>query len=348
MRAEKKRGIRRQLTPEERQRWLDTMNMYKAAKLQDARDFTEKMKDGPEPKYVVEIDGKMIDYTEPIRDIPMDAHLFGDLEHLKRSNEIKELMKKKREEVFGIDVMDMEVRYCDVGHYDPKFELVRLERKNYDNRCDKKEYYASHPTEECKAQIVISDINAKLYDLGFECFDDYLDYRYQFAPGYKTTGSVITSKRQTCGVDGCIFQTCYEDEMEEHKRRHNEDLPFVCKDPNCKHKCKTRMEMKYHSIAHCKYMFLCPAKGCYIVKSYPVNDNHIASHLRRGDYKDSQVKSRFVCPLCRRMERNVAAHRAVHKEWNCRCPIPGCKYSCFTKPEYYLHGLDHFFKYSNK
>ena len=203
-------------TEEENKAKAEALNQFKKAKAEDGRYFLEKMKDAPQLDFTVEIDGKVIDYSKPVSGLPKTAHLFGDLDFLRRSNEIKELLKKKHKEVFGIKIMDTEYRYCDVGHYDPKFELIQLEPKVYNNTCDKAAYCARHQSEECTAQAMISNINSGLYDLGYECYDDYLDYRYQFSPDYKLKASMLTSKDRVCGIDGCQYHTCYDEEMEEY------------------------------------------------------------------------------------------------------------------------------------
>lgn len=335
-------------TEEENKAKAEALNQFKKAKAEDGRFFLEKMKDAPQLDFTVEIDGKVIDYSKPVTGLPKTAHLFGDLDFLRRSNEIKELLKKKHKEVFGIKIMDTEYRYCDVGHYDPKFELIQLEPKVYNNTCDKAAYCARHQSEECTAQAMISNINSGLYDLGYECYDDYLDYRYQFSPDYKLKASMLTSKDRVCGIDGCQYHTCYDEEMEEHQKRHNEDLPFCCPEPNCMHKCKTRVEYKYHLISHAKLLYTCPVKGCRMVKTYKVNDAHIVNHLRKEEYKLSKIRNRFVCPLCRRMERNYFAHRKLHKELFYHCPIPGCKHASISMNTYKHHRIQHYIMFKKQ
>ena len=351
MNAEKtgeKVRLRVHRTDEENQRKMRNLNQFKKAKADDGRFFLDKMKGAPKLDFTVEIDGKLIDYSKPVMALPKTAHLFGDLDFLRRSNEIKELLKKKHKEVFGIKIMDTEYRFCDVGHYDPKFELIRLEPKVYDNKCDKAAYCARHPSEECKAQAVVSNINSGLYDLGYECYDDYLDYRYQFSPDYKLKADMVRSKNAVCGIDGCQYHTCDEKEMEEHKKRHNEDLPFCCPEPNCMHKCKTRVEYKYHLITHSKLLYSCPVKGCCMVKTYKVNDAHIVNHMRKEEYRLAKTRNRFVCPICRRMERNYFSHIKFHEELFYRCPIPSCKYISTSEHTYKTHCFSHYVKFKKQ
>ena len=116
-----------------------------------------------------------------------------------------------------------------------------MKKKSYHNATDKNEYQQAHSSELVKSQIINSSYFEKAYDFGYECFDDYLDYRF---PKYQTStpkeSEVI--KNLQCGVDGCIFQCVEEKELKKHKKLHDKELPYPCLNKNCKHQCETLNE----------------------------------------------------------------------------------------------------------
>ena len=69
-------------------------------------------------KYITVADGKEYDYRNPLIKSNDDYNIYDDIDFLRRSNEIKEIMKKQHIEVFGIEVKDTKIRYCDVNSYD--------------------------------------------------------------------------------------------------------------------------------------------------------------------------------------------------------------------------------------
>ena len=71
-------------------------------------------------KYITVADGKEQDYTNPLVKSYDDNNIYDDIDFRRRSNEIKEIMKKTHKEVFGIEVKENEIRYCDVDQYDKK------------------------------------------------------------------------------------------------------------------------------------------------------------------------------------------------------------------------------------
>ena len=127
---------------------------------------------GNKVKYITVKDGKEYDYTTPITKEAKEFYLFGDIDFLRRSNEIKELMKKPSSEVYGICVDENEIRFCDVDRYDKKFDLIQITKKHYHNACDKKEYEESHPKDSVQAQSIMSDYFGKAYDFGYESFEE--------------------------------------------------------------------------------------------------------------------------------------------------------------------------------
>ena len=90
-------------------------------------DIAKHNEGAKELEFKVEKDGKVIDYANPPLKKESDFNAYRSVSFLRRSNEIKELLKKKQKEVFGVTVFDKEVRYCDVDSYDPLFRRSRTQ-----------------------------------------------------------------------------------------------------------------------------------------------------------------------------------------------------------------------------
>lgn len=293
-------------------------------------------------RFVTVVDGKEVDYTEPSHLEKKDYYPYGDIQFLRRSNEIKELMKKEHEDVYGISVSGNEVRYCDVYNYDKKFDLIELSHKSYYNNCQREVYVNEHPSNTVQTQAVLSEYMGKKYDFGYTCFDDYLDYRYTF--------SDVTFKRHdknltplTCGVDGCIFKCCDEKEMKKHQELHNKQLAFPCLNKQCKHSCNSRCELKRHMIQHCKTLFPCLKPNCSFIDFLPMTEStHYKSHENSLYSIPVKRKMRHLCYICKKMYRNCSSHEMAHPEYRYRCRYPNCSFSCSSITGFYTHRSVHY------
>lgn len=308
----------------------------------------ENNKEGKEIQFVTTIDGKEYDYSKPYTVSEDDFYLFGDIHFLRRSNEIKELMKKDHSEVFGIVVNEKEIRYCDVDRYDKKFDLVQLTKKKYHNSCIKEDYVVNHPTEDVRAQSVISGYFNKQYDLGYECYDDYLDYRYSFS-----TLSFMEGDRNLtpleCGLDGCIFKCGSEKQLKSHRELHDQSLPFPCLHPECKHQCNTRSELKNHMIQHCKTIFPCLQENCRFVSTSQLCDNvHYQSHRSTFVNREITKKWRSLCNICQKIVRYYKCHKKIHPEFCFTCQYPGCKKMYTQIHKFESHRIHHYLRDLNK
>lgn len=123
----------------------------------------------------VDVDGKQVNIVKPIIHQEAEYYPFGDIKFLQRSNEIRELLKKKRTDTYGVAYVGNEARFCDVIRYDNLFDQEKVYKRNYTNRTDVKEYVKNCNDPLCESQALFSDYSKSAYDLGYECFDDYVD-----------------------------------------------------------------------------------------------------------------------------------------------------------------------------
>ena len=199
-----------------------------------------------------------------------------------------------------------------------------MKKKSYHNATDKNEYQQAHSSELVKSQIINSSYFEKAYDFGYECFDDYLDYRfYKYQTSTPKESEVI--KNLQCGVDGCIFQCVEEKELKKHKKFHNIELPYPCLNKNCKHQCETLNEWKRHMIQHCKSLYPCLKKDCSFVSTMSIEDcGHSSKHEDKGDNDRSLFikKERKLCLLCWKLVCIFNHHRRVHPELCFTCWYP--------------------------
>lgn len=320
----------------------------KELKKEELQLLSKNNDEGEAIRYVTTVDGKEIDYSQPETRNEDDFYLFGDLNFLRRSNEIKELMKKDHSEVFGIVLQGNEIRYCDVDRYDKKFDLIQLNPKKYYNPYEKEDYVSNHNSEMVNAQSVISDHFQKEYDLGYECYDDYLDYRYSFSV-YSFVERDRNLTPLVCGIDGCIYECGDEEQLKEHRELHDKELPFPCLNPKCKHQCNSRNELKNHMLQHCKTLFPCPIKGCRHVDTVPYCDNlHYKSHENAKDATSILKKSRSLCNICHKLVRNYRCHKKVHPEFCFKCLYPGCGKVYTQMHKFQSHRITHYLRDLNK
>lgn len=291
-----------------------------------------------ELQFTVEKDGKIIDYSDIAIPSESDYDAFRSASFLRRSNEIRELLKTKQQDTYGIAVSGKEIRFCDVDQYDPVFDLIKIKKKSYHNLTKKDEYLKAHPTESCSAQRVISDIVQKDYDsLGFHCFDDYLDTRTKYF-NWNQTIYYESNKEIVCGVDDCIFRCISPEDMENHRKLHSSPLAFPCLKNGCLHSCSSRLELKHHMLQHCEHIFPCLERGCNAVFTIPLEQAGHCSYHQKGFM--SQQK-RGLCHLCKKLVLDLHAHKRLHPEISPKCPYPGCTTVIQSKKQYKNHRLYH-------
>lgn len=295
-----------------------------------------------ELEFIVEKDGKTIDYSDVTLPSELDYDAFRSASFLRRSNEIKELLKTKQEDTFGIVVDRKEIRYCDIDEYDPVFDLIKIKKKSYNNLTKKDEFLKAHSTESCSAQCAVSDIVQKDYDsLGYQCFDDYMDFRGYSSLHARKASPIHTNKEIVCGLDGCIFRCASQEDLESHQKLHSSPLPFPCLEKGCLHSCSSRFDLKHHMLQHCKHLFPCLLKGCgSVLTSEPAYSFHFLYHFQLTP----NVQRRKLCHLCRKLVFNHYAHLQLHPEICPQCPYPGCSYVIRSRRRYlnhrYLHKLN--------
>ena len=291
-----------------------------------------------ELQFTVEKDGKIIDYGNVKIPSESDYDAFKSASFLRRSNEIKELLKTKQEDTFGLVLDGVELRFCDIDGYDPVFDMIKIKKKTYNNETKKDQYLKSHSTESCNAQCVISGIVQKDYDsLGFQCFDDYLDTRTKTVASVKRFDK-IPYEEIICGVEGCIFRCVSPEDMRIHQKLHSSPLPFPCLKKGCHHSCNSRVELKLHMLQHCKHVFPCLDRGCSYISSIPIQDSgHREGNT--GMMRNSQKRS--LCHLCKKLVFYHSAHLRLHPEVKPKCLYPGCSAVIRSKGRYLNHCLLH-------
>lgn len=309
------------------------------SRAKQALDLDEHNSGTKELEFIVEKDGKTIDYSDVTLPSEMDYDAFRSASFLRRSNEIKELLKNKQEDTFGIVVNQYEIRYCDIDEYDPVFDSIKIKKKSYKNLTKKDEFLKAHSTESCSAQCAVSDIVQKDYDsLGYQCYDDYLDYRgYGSRPAKKARPFNIY-KEIVCGVDGCIFRCTSQEELKSHQKLHSSPLPFPCLEKGCLHSCSSRFDLKHHMLQHCKHLFPCLVRGCGSVQtSESASTLHFIHHCQ-GSLK---AQRRKFCHLCRKLVFSHYSHLQLHPEICPQCPYPGCSYVIRSRKRYLNHRYYH-------
>lgn len=302
-------------------------------------DIAKHNEGAKELEFKVEKDGKVIDYANPPLKKESDFNAYRSVSFLRRSNEIKELLKKKQKEVFGVTVFDKEVRYCDVDSYDPLFDIVTIPKKSYSNLTDKDDYVKKHPTDSCKAQLAFSDITTKEYDaLGFECYDDYFDIRRRYFSDWKRAPFQLTNSVRECGIAGCIFRCIDNYDMEEHKKLHDAPRRYRCLEEKCFHSCDSRVDLKHHMLQHCKHLYPCLKSGCRSVFTVPVE---FTTHYTRHYHGHMPYQKRRFCHLCRKLVMHYNYHKRIHPEITIKCPYPGCITVLSSDKHYAKHRLYH-------
>ena len=302
-------------------------------------DIVKHNEGAKELEFKVEKDGKVIDYGNPPIKKESAFNAYRSVSFLRRSNEIKELLKKKQKEVFGVTVFEKEVRYCDVDSYDPVFDIVKISKKSYSNLTNKDDYVKEHPTDSCKAQRAFSDITAKEYDaLGFECYDDYFDIRRFYFADWKVSPLKLASSVRECGIDGCIFRCIDNVDMEEHRKLHDAPHRYRCLEEKCFHSCNSRVSLKHHMLQHCKHVYPCLKSGCRSVFSVPVE---FTTHYGRHYHGYVSYQKRRFCHLCRKLVLNYSYHKRIHPEITIKCPYPGCVTVLSSDKHYMKHRLFH-------
>ena len=275
----------------------------------------------------VEVDGKKVNIVKPIIHQEAEFYPFGDIKFLQRSNEIKELLKKKQKDTYGVTYVGNEARFCDVPRYDNLFDQEKVYKRNYTNKTDVKEYVKNQKDFHCESQAIFSEYFKTVYDLGYECFDDYVDTRYHYDLQSLSCSNLVDIPRIECGVDGCCYK-CYEEGiLYEHKLRHGneKEYPFKCLNDHCLHRCKDRVELKMHMLEHCKSIYPCLFPGCRIIQSFPLEEGrHFYKHLKKEGNRNKKCLGRQLCYICRTMVRNYQWHRKQHPELLINCPYPGC------------------------
>lgn len=306
-------------------------------------ELLSKNNDQHEPvRFVAMADGKEVDYTEPIHQSKNDFYPYGDIQFLRRSNEIKELLKKDHEDVYGVAVSGKEIRFCDVYNYDKKFDIVQLSHKSYYNNCVKDDYIQEHPSKSCKTQAIISECMEKKYDLGYTCFDDYIDCRYTYS-NLVYSPQNMESPFITCGVDGCIFQCGDEKELKNHLELHKQPLAFPCLNKQCKHSCKSRFDLKKHMLQHCKTIFPCLKPYCRFIDFVPMKDStHFTIHNHEHFNIPVGRKLRGLCFICKKMYRHLSSHEMLHPEYRFYCRYPNCTQSFSSMNSFYIHRSVHY------
>ena len=105
----------------------------------------------------VDVDGKQVNIVKPIIHQEAEYYPFGDIKFLQRSNEIRELLKKKQTDTYGVAYVGNEARFCDVIRYDNLFDQEKVYKRNYTNRTDVKEYVKNCNDPLCESQALFSD-----------------------------------------------------------------------------------------------------------------------------------------------------------------------------------------------
>lgn len=302
-------------------------------------DINEHNAGTKELQFTVEKDGKVIDYSDITIPSELDYDAFRSASFLRRSNEIKELLKTKQEDTFGLVVDKCEMRFCDIDEYDPVFDLVAIKKKSYNNLTKKDEYLKAHSNESCSVQCTVSDFVQKDYDsLGYQCYDDYLDLRGYSSIPTKKQKSLYEYEEIVCGVDGCIFRCVSPEDMENHRKLHSSPLPFPCLEKGCLHSCSSRFDLKHHMLQHCKHLFPCLSKNCRSVLTSPLE---LCCHTMYHTAFSVQVQRRRLCHLCRKLVLCHHSHLQLHPEICPQCPYPGCSYVIRSKNQYFYHRYAH-------
>ena len=275
----------------------------------------------------VDVDGKQVNIVKPIIHQEAEYYPFGDIKFLQRSNEIRELLKKKQTDTYGVAYVGNEARFCDVIRYDNLFDQEKVYKRNYTNRTDVKEYVKNCNDPLCESQALFSDYSKSAYDLGYECFDDYVDPRYHYDSQSLANSNQVDMPRIECGIDGCCY-SCYEEGiLNEHKERHGneKEYPFKCLNEKCFHRCKDRVELKMHMLEHCKTIYPCSFPGCRTIQSFPLDEGrHFYKHLKKEGNRNKKCLGHQLCYVCHKMVRNFSRHRKQHPELLMNCPSPGC------------------------
>ena len=330
----------RKLTKEKRKQLEEDLCKRKQEGEKQLKELKERGKFASDYRVMVEVDGKQVDITQPIFRQEKEFYPFGDIKFLQRSNEIKELLKTKQDEVYGLTYLETEGRFCDCPRYDPLFEDIKVYKKDYTNRTNVDEYVKEHDSVSCRDQQLFAAHTARAYDFGYKCFDDYLDPRYK----YNSSSLVNAAKPSAilkCDVDGCCFKCHEKSVMEDHRARHgNEDFKYKCKSKHCLHRCATMAEFKRHMLSHCKHIFPCLYNGCTSVFSQPVEDSkHYWNHTKKEAFVSKFITGRTLCYVCRKMVRGFGRHKKQHPELLMKCPYPGCK-AKFSRSVYWLSHRD--------
>ena len=338
----KERDSRRKFTAEARKRLEEEKRQRRLEKLKQKEELKKRGIFSSEYKLVIDVDGKQVDITSPIFQQESEFYPFGDIKFLQRSNEIKELLKTKQDDVYGLTYVESEGRFCDCPRYDPTFEDVKVYKKDYSNRTKVDQYLKDHNDMLCKDQQLFSEYATTSYDLGYKCFDDYVDMRYKYGEMSLISKNVAAPLLQ-CGVDNCEFQCHEHTVMNDHKKRHNDDsYKYKCLSEHCLHRCLNMAELKRHMLTHCKHLFPCRYGGCSAIYSHPVeNSDHYYVHLGKEANQAKFINGRQLCYICRKMVRGYGRHKKQHPELLMKCPYPGCNAKFSSTVFWFAHRDSH-------
>ena len=333
------RGSLRRLPKEERERKEAYRKRRREELIMEHQKTLERGRLTWQMKVYADDHGKKVNIVDPVCQSETDYYPFGDLKFLQRSNEIRELLKTKQDAVYGLTYVDTEARFCDAPDYDSLLDLIKVYKRNYTNTVDVKEY-TKEQGEACQRQSVFAEFSKKQYDLGYKCFDDYVDPRYKYDKATAVSVGAHELQEMTCGIDGCTFK-CYElTVMTDHKLRHDnkEAYPFPCLQEGCLHRCTSRVQLKRHMLTHCKHIHPCNFLGCKFIGTDDTPDlDHLIEHTKRSGSKRSLFFGRKLCYICHTMVRHFGVHRKEHPEFMLKCPYPGCKRSFGSSMHWFRH-----------
>ena len=337
------RALRRTLSKEETKKKMELKQKRREALINEHKKTLERGKMTWQMKVYVDDNGKKVNIVDPICQSETDFYPFGDLKFLQRSNEIRELLKSKQDDVYGLTYVDTEARFCDAPDYDSLFDLIKVYKRNYTNTVNVEEY-AKEQGEMCQRQALFADYSKKQYDLGYTCFDDYVDPRYKYDKETAVSVGAQELEELSCGIDGCTFK-CYElTVMTDHKLRHEEKekYPFPCLQEGCLHRCISRVQLKKHMLSHCKYIHPCSFLGCkYLCTDGSIDQDHLAEHTKRSGSRRDNFFGRKLCYICHTMVRHFSVHRKQHPEFMLKCPYPGCTRSFGSSMYWFRHCDNH-------
>ena len=179
--------------------------------------------------------------------------------------------------------------------------------------------------------VILQELAPKLYDEGGVHINTMMDDKKKkpkrAAPRTGTTYLL-------CGVEGCLFSTSNDNEMNDHNELHNSDtnkMPeyyyvpkqaiegekiYECRNKSCNFQSKTKQALTKHARdIHANAVITCKYRGCKYSSKSPAT-------LKR---------------------HHLLIHEDPEKKYAKECKVEGCEYLSYTNMSYHMkthHGDD--------